>query len=44
VHTDDTELNKGPAGSNRGQRSDLLVIDLSRAVAGPHAAIMLGDL
>jgi crotonobetainyl-CoA:carnitine CoA-transferase CaiB-like acyl-CoA transferase len=44
VHTDDTELNKGPAGSYRGQLSDLLVIDLSRAVAGPHAAMMLGDL
>jgi crotonobetainyl-CoA:carnitine CoA-transferase CaiB-like acyl-CoA transferase len=35
VHTD----------SNRvGQLSDLLVIDLSRAVAGPHAAMLLGDL
>jgi crotonobetainyl-CoA:carnitine CoA-transferase CaiB-like acyl-CoA transferase len=28
----------------QGQLSDLLVIDLSRAVAGPHAAMMLGDL
>ena len=28
----------------KGQLSDLLVIDLSRAVAGPHAAMMLGDL
>jgi crotonobetainyl-CoA:carnitine CoA-transferase CaiB-like acyl-CoA transferase len=28
----------------RGQLSDLLVLDLSRAVAGPHAAMMLGDL
>ena len=27
-----------------GQLSDLLVIDLSRAVAGPHAAMLLGDL
>ena len=27
-----------------GPLSDLLVIDLSRAVAGPHAAMMLGDL
>ena len=27
-----------------GQLFDLLVIDLSRAVAGPHAAMMLGDL
>ena len=24
--------------------SDLLVIDLTRALAGPHAAMMLGDL
>jgi crotonobetainyl-CoA:carnitine CoA-transferase CaiB-like acyl-CoA transferase len=45
VHTDDTELTMGPAESYReGQLSDLLVIDLSRAVAGPHAAMMLGDL
>ena len=28
----------------KGPLSDLLVIDLSRAVAGPHAAMMLGDL
>jgi crotonobetainyl-CoA:carnitine CoA-transferase CaiB-like acyl-CoA transferase len=28
----------------KGQLSDLLVIDLSRAVAGPHAAMLLGDL
>jgi crotonobetainyl-CoA:carnitine CoA-transferase CaiB-like acyl-CoA transferase len=27
-----------------GPLSDLLVVDLSRAVAGPHAAMMLGDL
>jgi crotonobetainyl-CoA:carnitine CoA-transferase CaiB-like acyl-CoA transferase len=45
VHTNDTELSSSPAGSDRGgQLSDLLVIDLSRAVAGPHAAMMLGDL
>jgi crotonobetainyl-CoA:carnitine CoA-transferase CaiB-like acyl-CoA transferase len=45
VHTDDTELPRSAAGSHReGQLSDLLVIDLSRAVAGPHAAMMLGDL
>ena len=45
MHTDDTELTRSPAGSDReGQLSDLLVIDLSRAVAGPHAAMMLGDL
>jgi crotonobetainyl-CoA:carnitine CoA-transferase CaiB-like acyl-CoA transferase len=28
----------------KGPLSDLLIIDLSRAVAGPHAAMMLGDL
>jgi CoA transferase family III len=45
VHTDDTELPRSTAGPSReGQLSDLLVIDLSRAVAGPHAAMMLGDL
>lgn len=27
-----------------GQLADVLVVDLSRAVAGPHAAMMLGDL
>ncbi|HET9561006.1 MAG TPA: CoA transferase, partial [Propionibacteriaceae bacterium] len=38
-------MTEGPAGSYRvGPVSDLLVIDLSRAVAGPHAAMMLGDL
>jgi crotonobetainyl-CoA:carnitine CoA-transferase CaiB-like acyl-CoA transferase len=45
VLTNDTDPNDSPAGSGReGQLSDLLVIDLSRAVAGPHAAMMLGDL
>jgi crotonobetainyl-CoA:carnitine CoA-transferase CaiB-like acyl-CoA transferase len=45
VHTDESEVTRDPAGSYReGQLSDLLVIDLSRAVAGPHAAMMLGDL
>jgi crotonobetainyl-CoA:carnitine CoA-transferase CaiB-like acyl-CoA transferase len=45
VHTDDTELPSSSTGPHRaGQLSDLLVIDLSRAVAGPHAAMMLGDL
>ncbi|MEO7078364.1 MAG: CoA transferase, partial [Rhodococcus sp. (in: high G+C Gram-positive bacteria)] len=27
-----------------GPLSDCLVVDLSRALAGPHAALMLGDL
>jgi crotonobetainyl-CoA:carnitine CoA-transferase CaiB-like acyl-CoA transferase len=45
VHTDETGVTRDPAGSYReGQLFDLLVIDLSRAVAGPHAAMMLGDL
>jgi crotonobetainyl-CoA:carnitine CoA-transferase CaiB-like acyl-CoA transferase len=45
VHIDDIEVARSPAWPHReGQLSDLLVIDLSRAVAGPHAAMMLGDL
>jgi crotonobetainyl-CoA:carnitine CoA-transferase CaiB-like acyl-CoA transferase len=45
VHTDDSEPIRSPTDSQReGQLSDLLVIDLSRAVAGPHAAMMFGDL
>lgn len=28
----------------RGPLADIVVVDLSRAVAGPHAAMMLGDL
>ena len=27
-----------------GPLSDLLVLDLTRALAGPHAGMMLGDL
>jgi hypothetical protein len=38
VHTDETGVTGDAAGSDgQGQLSDLLVIDLSRAVAGPHA-------
>jgi crotonobetainyl-CoA:carnitine CoA-transferase CaiB-like acyl-CoA transferase len=45
MNIDDPELIKNPANSHReGQLCDLLVIDLSRAVAGPHAAMMFGDL
>src|SRR3954449_7305218 len=33
-----------PVMSNDGPLSDILVIDLTRALAGPHAAMMLGDL
>jgi crotonobetainyl-CoA:carnitine CoA-transferase CaiB-like acyl-CoA transferase len=45
LHTADPEPNRSPADSHReGPLSDLLVIDLSRAVAGPHAAMMFGDL
>ena len=31
-------------GTSSGPLSDLLVLDLSRALAGPHATMMLGDL
>ncbi|MDF1703921.1 MAG: CoA transferase [Aeromicrobium sp.] len=31
-------------GLGQGPLSDLLVVDLSRALAGPHATMMLGDL
>ena len=27
-----------------GPLSDLIVLDLTRALAGPHAAMMLGDM
>src|ERR1700710_2532639 len=30
--------------TSEGPLSDVLVIDLTRALAGPHAAMMLGDL
>jgi crotonobetainyl-CoA:carnitine CoA-transferase CaiB-like acyl-CoA transferase len=45
MHIDDrgAEQESGQRGQ-AGQLSDLLVIDLSRAVAGPHAAMLLGDL
>lgn len=33
----------GPA-EQKGLLGDLLVLDLSRALAGPHAAMLLGDL
>ncbi len=33
-----------PTGSSGGPLSDLVVLDLTRALAGPHAAMMLGDL
>ena len=32
------------ASENAGPLADLLVLDLTRALAGPHAAMMLGDL
>jgi crotonobetainyl-CoA:carnitine CoA-transferase CaiB-like acyl-CoA transferase len=42
---DNAATSSGTLGyGGKGQLSDLLVIDLSRAVAGPHAAMMLGDL
>lgn len=33
-----------PVGTTAGPLSDVLVVDLSRALAGPHATMMLGDL
>jgi crotonobetainyl-CoA:carnitine CoA-transferase CaiB-like acyl-CoA transferase len=36
--------NTSHAGEAGGPLSDVLVVDLSRALAGPHAAMMLGDL
>ncbi len=33
-----------PAPPAEGPLSDLLVLDLTRALAGPHAAMMLGDM
>ena len=35
---------KEPAMSTRGPLHDMLVVDLTRALAGPHATMMLGDL
>ncbi len=32
------------SASLEGPLADVLVVDLSRALAGPHAAMMLGDL
>jgi crotonobetainyl-CoA:carnitine CoA-transferase CaiB-like acyl-CoA transferase len=32
------------SGTTEGPLADVLVIDLTRALAGPHAAMMLGDL
>jgi crotonobetainyl-CoA:carnitine CoA-transferase CaiB-like acyl-CoA transferase len=29
---------------DRGPLADLLVVDLTRALSGPHAAMMLGDM
>jgi crotonobetainyl-CoA:carnitine CoA-transferase CaiB-like acyl-CoA transferase len=45
MHIDDRGAEQEPGQRGQaGQLSDLLVIDLSRAVAGPHVAMMLGDL
>jgi crotonobetainyl-CoA:carnitine CoA-transferase CaiB-like acyl-CoA transferase len=35
---------RADAAGSRGPLAGLLVVDLSRALAGPHAAMMLGDL
>lgn len=39
-----TEPDSASAPSGRGPLSGYLVVDLSRALAGPHAGMMLGDL
>jgi crotonobetainyl-CoA:carnitine CoA-transferase CaiB-like acyl-CoA transferase len=45
MHIDDRGAEQEPGQRGQaGQLSDLLVIDVSRAVAGPHVAMMLGDL
>ncbi len=35
---------QAPAGANTGPLAGTLVVDLTRALAGPHAGMMLGDL
>ncbi len=43
--TDPSQPAGGPtAGAPAGPLAGLLVVDLTRALAGPHAAMMLGDL
>ncbi len=37
-------MSDGPTGTRRGPLADVLVVDLSRALAGPQASMMLGDL
>jgi len=34
----------GSSGEFKGPLAGLVVVDLSRALAGPHAGMMLGDL
>ncbi|MBG6183577.1 crotonobetainyl-CoA:carnitine CoA-transferase CaiB-like acyl-CoA transferase [Arthrobacter sp. CAN_A214] len=38
------EINQDPTPTGAGPLSGYLVVDLSRALAGPHAGMMLGDL
>lgn len=35
---------QAPGGTSSGPLADVVVLDLTRALAGPHAAMMLGDL
>ena len=37
-------MTTSPTTSSAGPLADLLVVDLTRALAGPHATQMLGDL
>src|SRR6478752_1885987 len=39
-----TDMTESTTGSAAGPLADLLVVDLTRALAGPHATQMLGDL
>ncbi|MDN7120955.1 CoA transferase [Nocardioides sp. ChNu-153] len=41
---DPTSPGGGPGNPTGGPLRDVLVVDLSRALAGPHATMMLGDL
>jgi crotonobetainyl-CoA:carnitine CoA-transferase CaiB-like acyl-CoA transferase len=44
MNTDPTTLTRATDAGTRGPLSGYLVVDLSRALAGPHAGMMLADL
>jgi crotonobetainyl-CoA:carnitine CoA-transferase CaiB-like acyl-CoA transferase len=43
-HTPSEDPTESTPGTDRGPLTGTTVVDLSRALAGPHAAMMLGDL